>query len=56
MVGSKGTVELGPGCYSWPTLVFRELRYVLEFEHKHERADRYKCINVNFDNVPQYRS
>lgn len=51
MIGGKVTVELGPGCYNWPTLVFHELLHVLGMEHMHERADRDKYIDINFDNV-----
>lgn len=45
------TVELGPGCYNWPSLVFHELMHVLGFQHMHERSDRDKYIDINFDNI-----
>lgn len=51
MTGGKVTVELGPGCYNWPTLVFHELMHVLGFQHMHERADRDKYIDINFNNI-----
>ena len=49
--GGEQFVELGPGCYQYPALVFHELMHAIGFEHLHQRWDRDKYLTINMSNI-----
>ncbi|KAI1306284.1 High choriolytic enzyme 2 [Halotydeus destructor] len=49
--GGKQFVNLGPGCFEYPTVVYHELMHAIGFEHLHQRNDRDRYMDIRMQNV-----